>query len=59
MKAMTRQQLALAAGVTPKTLRNWCRPHEQELRQMGMEPGSKVLPPNVVEWLCRRFCIDV
>ena len=59
MKAMTRQQLAYSAGVSVKTLRNWCKPYKQELEAMGMQNNMKVLPPHIVQWLCDKFCIDV
>ena len=36
MKAMSKQQLADAAGVTVTTLMNWCRPYQKELEAMGM-----------------------
>ena len=58
MKAMTKQQLADAAGVSPRTLWNWLKPHEELLRQMGMRP-KRILPPNVVAWIARQYCIDV
>ena len=59
MKAMSKQQLADAAGVTVTTLMNWCRPYQKELEAMGMRPNSKVLPPRVVKYLVDLFCIDV
>ncbi len=45
MKAMTKQELADMAGVTPKTFRAWCKPYEKELRELGMRPHMKALPP--------------
>jgi hypothetical protein len=59
MKAMTRQQIACYAGVTVKTLNNWCKPYRQELEAIGLRPGMIVLPPNIVRWICDKFCIDV
>ena len=59
MKAMTKQQLAQCAGVTVRTLMNWCRPYRKELLQMGLKPGMRVLPPNIVKWIADRFCIDL
>ena len=59
MKAMTRQQLAACAGVSTRTLRQWLRPYRQQLRAMGMPDGKQTLPPNIVEWIARKFCIDV
>ena len=51
MKAMSKQQLADAAGVTTKTLMSWCEPFLSELASMGMQPHMKVLPPDIVKFL--------
>jgi hypothetical protein len=59
MKAMTKQQLADRAGVSVRTLMNWCEPFRSELERMGMKPSSRVLPPHVVKYLSELFCIDV
>ena len=59
MKAMTRQQLAVLAGVDVRTLRNWIRPYQKELWKMGMPKGKGALPPNVVKWIADRYCIDI
>lgn len=59
MKAMTKQQLAQCAGVTVRTLFNWCRPYRKELTRMGLKPGMRVLPPHIVKWIADRFCIDL
>jgi DNA-binding XRE family transcriptional regulator len=59
MKAMSKQELADAAGVTVKTLMNWCRPYREELAVMGLKPTAKKLPPHVVAYLSEIFCIDV
>ena len=59
MKAMTKQQLASLAGVTVKTLMNWCKPYMNELAEMGLQRKTKVLPPNIVIFLAEKFCIDI
>ena len=59
MKAMTTQQLADSAGVTVRTLMNWCRPYRKEQVRMGLKPGMRVLPPHIVKFLSEKFCIDV
>ena len=56
---MSKQQLADSAGVTVKTLMSWCKPYEEELGRMGMKPRAKVLPPNVVKFICERFTIII
>ena len=59
MKAMTRQQLAFAAGISVDTLRRWLEPHTQQLEALGMQPKMRVLPPKVVAYIVETFCIDV
>ena len=59
MKAMTKQQLAQAAGVTTRTLLRWCEPYRKELARMGLTPGMRVLPPHIVKWMSEQFCIDL
>ena len=59
MKAMSKQQLADAAGVSVRTLMDWCKPYDRELRRMGLRPRAKVLKPQIVQFLVEKFCIDV
>ncbi|MDE6648155.1 MAG: hypothetical protein K2K03_10115 [Prevotella sp.] len=59
MRAMTKQEMALRAGVSVRTLIRWCRPYEAELQRMGMRPNMKLMPPHVVQFLVDRLCIDV
>ena len=59
MKAMSKQQLAECAGVTTKTLKNWCKQYMSELEAMGMQPHKRVLPPHIVNFIIEKFCIDV
>ena len=59
MKAMSKQQLADAAGVTVTTLMNWCKPYQKELEAMGMRPNAKVLSPRIVQYIADLFCIDL
>ena len=59
MKAMSKQQLAEAAGVSTKTLMSWCEPYMKELETMCMQPHMKVLPPHIVRFIAEKFCIDI
>ena len=59
MKAMTKTQMACHAGVCLETFSNWLKPHQEQLTAMGYPPGKRCIPPNVVEWMCRHFCIDI
>ena len=59
MKAMSKQQLADAAGVSVGTLMNWCRPYRKELEAMGVKTKDRVFSPKVVKFIVEKFCIDV
>ena len=59
MKSMSKQQLADKAGVSLNTLNKWCKPIQNELLQLGMIPGARILPPVVVKFIADRFCIDL
>ena len=59
MKAMTKQQLADCAGVSVRTLNNWCKPYQEELLLMGVRPHMKVLPPGAVMFLADKLYIDI
>ena len=55
---MSKSQLADSAGVSVRTLMNWCAPFQKELKKMGMSPTAKVLPPHIVKFICEKFDID-
>ena len=59
VKSMTKSQIADCAGVSVKTLMNWCQPFRQELAQMGMLPNARVLPPHIVKFICEKLDIDI
>ena len=59
MKAMSKQQLADAAGVSVKVLMSWCKQYHTELEAMGVKPMARVLPPNAVRFISEKYCIDV
>jgi hypothetical protein len=59
MKSMSKQQLADKAGVSLNKLNKWCKPIQNELLQLGMIPGARILPPVVVKFIADRFCIDL
>ena len=59
MKAMSKSELAAKAGVSRTTLKNWCKPYLKELEAMGLAPKAKVLPPNIVQFIAKTFCIEL
>lgn len=59
MKAMSKSELAAKAGVSRNTLMNWCKQYQKELEAMGLGPNAKVLPPNIVQFIVKTFCIEL
>ena len=58
-KAMLKSELAQAAGVSLPTFRRWLLSDQEELRQMGVSPATKILPPVAVRYLCEKYCIEI
>ena len=56
---MSKQQIADCAGVSVRTLMEWCKPHAAELKRLGLRPNAKVLPPHIVKFITEKFAIDV
>ena len=59
MKSRTKIELSRAAGVSPATFRRWLRTDRAFLEANNIRPYIKVLPPNVVKYLCEKYCIDL
>lgn len=59
MKAMSKQEIAAAAGISTDTLRRWLAPYQNELEQLGYQSKMRVLPPNIVLFITEKLCIDV
>jgi hypothetical protein len=59
MKAMSKSELAMKAGVSVNTLMNWCKPYSRQLARMGMQHHAKVLPPHIVKYIAEKLCIDI
>ena len=56
MKAMSKQQLADAAGVSVKVLMNWCRPYRKEFEAMGLKPKDSEFSYKLyLKFLCDRL----
>lgn len=56
---MLKNELAAAAGVSRKTFRRWLEADAEFLREQGVKPKAKMLPPNVVKYLIEKYCIDL
>ena len=59
MIAMTKAQLAMAAGVSVKTLQRWLSRHSEELAMLGVRPRDKLLPPVAVKYVAEQCGIDL
>ncbi len=55
---MTREEIAYLAGVDRRTLYDYLKLHEQELRKLGMRARAR-LPPIVVEWLVDNYGVVI
>ena len=59
MKSMYKFELALAAGISTKTLQRWLRKHRKELEELGISVTAKQIPPIGVEFICSKFQIEI
>ncbi len=58
-KAMSKMELANAAGVSISTFRRWTVQHKSQLMELGVSPFAKVLNPAAVRYLCEFYQIDI
>ena len=58
MKAMYKNELAEAAGVSMNTFRRWLGENRGKLARLGVRPRQQLLPPKAVTWICREYGID-
>ncbi len=59
MKSTYKYELAEAAGVNYRTFQRWLSKHQERLAELGASPRQHLLPPRVVEWICREYGIDL
>jgi len=59
--AMSKFQLAEAAGVSTRTLARWLQIEEMQqlLQRYHIASTRRILPPKVVQGICEHFCIFV
>ncbi len=58
-RSMYRYELAAAAGVSYGTFKRWLKARRQDLSRLGVAPGSRLLPPAAVKYLCEFYCISL
>lgn len=62
MKAMYKNELARAAGVSTRTLAAYLNENKERIEHdVGIKilTNAKLLPPGVVKWVCNHYCIDI
>lgn len=59
MKAMLKSELASAAGVSSQTFRRWLLADTEYLCQQGIKSTTRILPPQVVRYLCEKYDIEL
>lgn len=59
---MLKSELAQAAGVSNRTFSRWfirMIPNIEEDLHITINMRCKLIPPNVVKWVCDKYCIEV
>lgn len=59
MRAMSKAELANAAGVSRDTFRRWLMNDAEYMHEQGVKPTAKVFPPQVVSYLIDKYCIEL
>ena len=57
-KAMYKNELARAAGVSLDTFRRWLKSDKQALESMGIMHKQQLLPPVAVRYICEKYDIE-
>ncbi len=57
-KYMSKYELAMMAGVSPRTFSRYLRSRREVLRAMGVTPRAHLLPPQAVKYICEDFSIE-
>ena len=55
MKSKSKSEIAMAAGITVRTLYSWMSQHRHHLQRLGARPSQKLLPPRVVDYICQEL----
>ncbi len=58
-KAMYKNELARAAGVSNDTFRRWLISDRAVFEAMGISPTQHLLPPVAVRYLCEKYDIEI
>jgi hypothetical protein len=56
---VSKGELARLAGVSRRTFSRYLQSRQHILTALGVNPKSKLLPPQAVKYLCEDYCIDL
>ena len=59
LQFISKSQLALEAGISPRTLTRYLHTRRDALRKMGISPKAQKLPRHAVAYLSQEFCFDL
>ena len=52
MRAKSKSEIAMAAGMSSATMTRWFQSHREMMSRLGVKPTQKLLPPKVALWVC-------
>ena len=58
MRAKMKYEIALAAGMSSRTLSRWFCTHRMEMARLGVSIRQQLLPPKAVEYVCSELGIQ-
>ncbi len=59
LQFISKSQLALEAGISPRTLTRYLHDRRDVLLEMGVSPKAQKLPPHGVSYLAHEYCFDL
>ena len=59
MKCLLKSELADMAGVSERTLQRWMKRKALQLRELGVDTHTKIIPPHAVRYICKEYGIDL
>ena len=54
----SKAEIADALDISASTLKNWLRPFEKELEEIGVSKHAKVLTPRAVKLICYKLDLE-
>ena len=58
MKARMKYEIAMAAGMSRRTMTRWFTDHRKQVEALGVNLHQQLLPPKVVSYVCHELGLD-